>query len=97
MTDATVPILFKRTDEPGPVYGGIPDRDLTQADWDRLDPGQRREVKHSALFAVAELTPAQKGALTRRENEQREAAELEAEAAARAAQDAGETGEQDGE
>jgi len=53
MTSETVPILFKRTEAPGPLYGGIPDRDLTQADWDRLGPGQRREVLHSALFATA--------------------------------------------
>lgn len=105
MTIEIVPILYKRTGEPGRL-GGIPNRDLTQADWDRLPPTLRREVKHSAFYAAAELTPAQKGAQTRRENEQRETAELEAAALAaaeldaaakQAAHDTGETGTEDGE
>lgn len=100
----TVPILFKRTKEPG-HFGGVPNRDLTQADWDRLPPTLRRDVEHSALYAAAELTPAQKGAQTRRENEQRETAEREAAALAAAEADAaakqaahetGATGTEDG-
>lgn len=85
MTD--IPILFKRTEEPGHI-GGVANRDLTQADWNRLPPTLRREVKHSAFYVAAELTPAQKGAQTRRENEQREAAELEAAALAASGADA---------
>jgi hypothetical protein len=43
----------------GPGYHhGIPARDLTEADWERLTPAQREIVKASPLY---ELVEAKKG------------------------------------
>lgn len=59
-------IVYKRTDVVGQIYG-VPDGDLTQADLDRI-PTLLRDVKASDLWEAADLTPAQKAAITRAQN-----------------------------
>lgn len=53
MTDSTeTPIRYRRTDAPGQIFG-VPNTDLTEADWERVTPDLRREVKASPLYKAA--------------------------------------------
>lgn len=57
MTEHELPVLYRRTEAKGKPFGGIPNRDLTQEDWDALTPDLRRDVKHSPLFEAVQVGP----------------------------------------
>jgi hypothetical protein len=51
MTDAPQLVVYQRTGAPGVIYG-VPNGDLSTADWEALPPDLKREVKASALYAA---------------------------------------------
>ena len=50
MPEDKAPIVFRYEKSKGLVFPGIPDRSLTQAEYDALSPSLRREVLHSGAY-----------------------------------------------